>query len=51
MDQIQNLPLGEAYVLVDQRDLVGQTALSKRIRERRTHSATANHDNFPPIRR
>ncbi|MCK7467927.1 MAG: hypothetical protein MZU91_07235 [Desulfosudis oleivorans] len=51
MDQIHDLTLGEALVLVDNRDLVGQTTLRKRICKRCSYSARANHDDFAPINR
>jgi hypothetical protein len=49
VDQVQNLPLYQIVVPVDDCDLFGQAALSKSVAKRRTNSTRANDNDFAPL--
>jgi hypothetical protein len=49
VEQVQNLPLRQIIVLVYDRNLFGQTALSKSVAERRTNGPCANDNDFAPL--
>jgi len=49
VEQVQNLPLRQIIVLVYDRNLFGQTALSKSVAERRTNGPCANDNDLAPL--